>query len=259
MGDTFTSTLNVAGATNLFATASTAPTYTFDISGTNGVNDTLVIGGSASLTSPGAKVSINALGALTVGNSYTLISGGAGSNLATNGLSLSTASALRVVGGGNTYSVSLANTATTSTLTVNGILSLYWSGSQNAVWNTSNAGPLTNWNTDAASGVNSGVIPTSTTDVYFNTSTPVATNLTNTLGADTSIYSLNYSAASGAVVIGAGNNLTLGVGGLTNLSSSTQTINAPIVLGSNQAWTNSAGATLTVPSRSCLNSRMSVV
>ena len=88
------------------------------------------------------------------------------------------------------------------------------------------------------------------TDVYFSNSSGTPTNLSNTLGADTTINSLTFS-SSGAVTIGSGNTLTIngqGVGnvGINDSSSGSQTINAAVALGGPQSWTNSGSGVLTV-------------
>jgi autotransporter-associated beta strand protein len=136
----------------------------------------------------------------------------------------------------------------------------YWTGGQDRVWNTVN-GTSSNWTVDRArtqdrqkslddaATITYGIYP----DVYFNTNTgPLST----TLGADTTIRSLNFTKdATGSVTIGAGNTLTIGSidtsviagttyslmnsGGITvQAGSGSHTLAANVVLGANQTWGN---------------------
>ena len=111
-----------------------------------------------------------------------------------------------------------------------------------------------------------GADPTTITDfiypdIYFsNNSAPLST----TLGADTTVRSLNFtSGATGSVTIGAGNTLTIGSvdssvtsgttftlmnsGGITvQAGSGAHTVAANIVLGADQSWGNVSSNPLTV-------------
>jgi autotransporter-associated beta strand protein len=136
----------------------------------------------------------------------------------------------------------------------------YWTGHEDGNWNTPNRNQ-SNWAMDSAQsqdrGANLndpatlqfGIYP----DVYFNSN---AGALSTTLGADTTIRSLNFTkGASGPVTIGAGNTLTIGTvdksvtlstpytlmncGGITvQAGSGAHTLAADIVLGANQTWAN---------------------
>src|SRR6202000_702341 len=88
--------------------------------------------------------------------------------------------------------------------------------------------------------------PTSLTDVFFTANG--ATNLTNSLGANYTINSLNFTSGAGAVTIKAGNTLTInGANGLMVASgSASQTINTAITLGNVETWTNNSANTLTL-------------
>jgi autotransporter-associated beta strand protein len=146
--------------------------------------------------------------------------------------------------------------------------SAYWTGTQGGVWNTVNSGS-TSWDMDASLDTDRGRAlndPTTNTDfiyadVYFShNSAP----LTTTLGANTTIRSLNFtSGATGSVTIGGGNTLTIGAVDSSVVSGSTYTlmnsggitvqagsgahfINANIALGANQTWGNVSSNALTV-------------
>ncbi len=248
MADSQTSTLNIAGAANLYGgTAGTAPNYTFDVGSASGVNDQLVIGGAATFGNAGATVTINPLSTLSLGNSYTLITGGSGSTLTTNGLTLSSTT---VTIGATTYTLSLsASTANSVVVSVINIVTgrLYWKGSQDTVWNTNNSGN-TNWTTDVGGTANSIHTPfdgQGTTDVFF-AATGAAPAVT-TLGFNTSIKSLNYLATAPAFTIDVGSALTINAGGIVGANGAgAQTINANVVLGASQTWLNNLGNPITV-------------
>ena len=144
----------------------------------------------------------------------------------------------------------------------------YWTGSQSNVWSTVN-GSSTNFAMDAALTTDRGRglnDPATNTfliypDVYFNNNTAA---LNTTLGADTTIRSLNFtSGATGAVTIGAGNTLTIGSvdtssdsntpftlqnsGGITvQAGTGAHTIAANVALGADQTWGNVSSNDLTV-------------
>ena len=89
------------------------------------------------------------------------------------------------------------------------------------------------------------------TDVYFGTTTPVAQNLTNSLGVSTTIDSLNFLGTSGAVTISDTNTLTLMAGTGSNginvaYGALAQTLALPVALGAAQNWTNNSANPLSV-------------
>ncbi len=144
----------------------------------------------------------------------------------------------------------------------------YWTGSQGSVWNTVN-GASTNFDldagltTDRGRGLNDSVANQYLVypDVYFSSNTAA---LNTTLGADTTIRSLNFtSGATGSVTIGAGNTLTIGTvdtsadttkpftlqnsGGITlQAGTGAHTIASDIALGADQTWGNVSSNNLTV-------------
>jgi len=237
MADTKTSTFNVTGASTL-APASGAPTnLTFDIIGAN--TDLLAIAGSATVGAAGALINISPASTPTAGNTYTIITGGGGSALTTN-ITLASPLFLSPTG---PLMLSLSNSSpTTAKVTVGADgNALYWSGAAGSTWNTAG-----NWNTGVSNNIVSGSTPGSSNDLVFSTTSPVPANLTNTLGADTSVNSVNFLAGAASVTVNAGNNLTINGGGITKSSINAQTINAPIILGAAQTWINNAAATLTI-------------
>ena len=233
MADGYATTMNVSGTAILAPASGVSPTLTFDISGNSA--DKLAITGSATVGAAGAKIAIASSSGITAG-SYTLMT--AASGLGSN-LFLGTTAPSYYVGTSGVYGVSLAGTGTTEivTLTHNG---LYWTGSSGAAWNTAG-----NWNTTVAGGVVSGTAPVTTTDIAFGAANPG--NLTNTLGVSATVNSVNFLPASASVTVNPdGNTLTIRGGGITNTSANAQTINAPIVLGTSQTWTNTGSGLLTI-------------
>jgi autotransporter-associated beta strand protein len=146
--------------------------------------------------------------------------------------------------------------------------SAYWTGNQNGVWNTIN-GNSSNWALDGArtqdrqkslndpAAITFDIYP----DVFFNSNSgPLST----TLGADTTIRSLNFTkGATGPVTIGAGNTLTIGsvdtsvtlstpyslinCGGITvQAGSGSHILAANVILGADQTWGNVSSNSFTV-------------
>jgi autotransporter-associated beta strand protein len=136
----------------------------------------------------------------------------------------------------------------------------YWNGSQNGIWNTVK-GASSNWSIDSGLkegrtiALNDPAVVTNDIypDVFFNSNTgPLLT----TLGADTTIRSLNFTkGATGPVTIGGTNTLTIGTidssvtlstpyslancGGITvQAGSGAHTLSANVVLGGSQIWGN---------------------
>ncbi len=138
------------------------------------------------------------------------------------------------------------------TLNVNafqGTDAAYWTGAAGTTWNASSG--TGNFNTTASGSTAIALPVTGVTDVYFSSTAGSVANLSNTLGANTTINSLNFT-GSGAVTIAADpNTLTInamGVGniGINDSSGTSQTINAAVALGGPQTWTNSGSGALIV-------------
>ena len=211
---------------------------------------------SVGASSTANVINITGLGGLT-GTPQVLINAPAG--LASGSFSNFTLGTIS----GNTSGYTLGLNATSTQLQLTETLiatpaSAYWSGAVSSVWNTFSGVNNTNWRTDATSNVDTNQIPGSTTNVFFYTTNPAATNLTNTLGQNFTINSLNYTtAATSSVTIAAGNTLTINAAnaygsnpagtGITLASgAAAQTINAPLTLGGAQTWLNASANPLTV-------------
>ena len=263
--NTALSTLNIIeGATFatsgliLSGTAGSPNALSFNIG--NAGADTIFVTKNATVTnSGGGTVTLNPLTGATsipLGVIPLIESAGGFTGTGSNNFTLNTTTLSL---GGHNYTLTLAGaqdktTQTALLVTVAAPTNAYWSGAQDANWNTGSSTGVTNWRTDATSNIDTQAIPTSASNVFFYTTAPAATNLSNSLGAPFSIASLTFiSTATSAVTIGDGgsnaNTLTLGAAGVTmNNNAGADTINANVVLGASQTWTNnSTGSnTLTV-------------
>jgi autotransporter-associated beta strand protein len=240
-------------------TAVEAPTLGFEIrdDGVATTTDKLVvtqgIGVYTGIGETGAAISITALGsnALHTGT-YPLITGvvvnGAGGFfLLTPTLSI----------GSNQYALSLSSTDTVENLIISpgGPPAAYWSGAQDANWNTISGG-ATNW-LNGAAGIDNGALPYGGSNVVFTANS--ATNLTTNLGVDFAINSLTFTgigtSGTSAVTI-SGNNLTINAsaangnaarnGIIVQAGSGAHTIASNVVLGGVQTWTNNSANPLTI-------------
>ncbi len=103
-------------------------------------------------------------------------------------------------------------------------------GGSNGNWNQAG-----NWNPDGAPGSSSGH------DLIFGGTTRTSNNAN---GGGWTINSIAFNSTAGAFTLD-GSGLTLGGGGITNNSTSTQTINNQFTLSADQTWTAASGAIVT--------------
>ena len=215
--------------------------------------DKVVVLQKAQVNAGGAVINLTPLaGTVLAAGTYPLVT--FASDTLTGAYSLSTA-------GYGGFAYTLSHTATAQNLVVTAVATpavAYWNGGAGAQWNTFGTGATpTNWFTTAGATTNTLQVPGATTDVFFTT-TSGATNLTNTLGADFSIKSLNFTAGSASANIGGTNTLTIGTGGVTSASGAAeQTLSTNLALGAAQTWTNDGG-TLTVSGTSITGSGMNL-
>lgn len=107
--------------------------------------------------------------------------------------------------------------------------SLIWEG----VIGDPNWTSFTNWTT--------GVAPQAGDDLQFSAA-PISITNNNDFAAGTLFNSITFLGAAGQAYTLNGNAITLGAGGLTNLSSATNTISfTGITLGAAQSWNATAG------------------
>ncbi len=235
------------------AASGSAANLTFEIGNAATGTDKLAItgAGNATVNSSGAAIIITATGATLTPGAYTLISTSSGSLIGASNFSLATPSLLV---GSTYYILSLSNTPTTENLNVTTATTFYWaggtgSGTQQASWNTNNTGS-TNWRTSVGGNVDPGTVPGPTANVFFSTSTPVASNFTTTLDANFTVNSVNFTNVGGSVSInnGAGGpwTLTINNGIVMFNGAAAATINAAVALGGSQSWTNSSANLLTI-------------
>jgi fibronectin-binding autotransporter adhesin len=243
-------------------TSANAPNLSFEIGNSSGSIDLLAVSSTAFLGASGAKITIAGLPGATslVTGDYTFITaagglGGAGFALASTTLNV----------GSHSYNLSLVDsTATSEVVSVTNALiqppnTAYWSGSHNGLWNALIGGNTTNWATDATGSTDTQQLPGPLTNVFF-TVTSGALNLSNSLGQDFSINSLNFTgtgtSATNSVTIAGSNTLTInaaaangnaaGSGITVAAGSGAHTISSNVVLGASQTWTNSSTNVLTI-------------
>jgi autotransporter-associated beta strand protein len=177
------------------------------------------------------------------------------------------------LGGLNTATYFLANnTNYTATLTPGAnalsigsyaaatpLTSAYWLGNQvpgavgSMALSRSDGTLASNWASDAAGTSAGGVVPGSSTNVFFSTTTGATQQSAVTLGANMTVNSVTFNDNT-AVTIAGSNYLTLmsaGTGAssaisVSSTSAATTTISSKVALGANQTWTVASGKTLAV-------------
>lgn len=250
-----TLTLNsaTAGATVLtMGDASNPSNLNMEFTGTTADTITLGAGLVSSIGAGGVILNLTPLGTLTAGDRTLITSPGGGLTAGGTGFTL----------GGNWggASLSLANTTTTElilSVTPNATPgTAYFKGVLDANWNTFTGGSAnnSNWTTDSDGLTDTNAMPGSTTDVHFYTTNATTGNLATSLnGAQLTIKSLTLDGGTltNAVSIapGLGGVLTIApaspTAGITlNTGAGNLTITAPLVLGDDQTWTVTDGATI---------------
>ncbi|XHR27122.1 MAG: autotransporter-associated beta strand repeat-containing protein [Chthoniobacteraceae bacterium] len=198
--------------------------------------------GKISILGGGATVNITGLGITsTTGNQQTLIYAAGG--VASGSFSSFTLGTTSGNFGGYTVALAYDSTHLYLTETANAaVANAYWTGTNDGNWTTFTGGNanVSNWATDAL-GSTATQKPGAGTNVIFNGAAAATT-----LGADFTINSLNFTAASGAVSIGGTNALTIqasgtnghnaGIGIQVDAGSAAHTVNSNVVLGANQTW-----------------------
>ncbi|MEK0445813.1 MAG: hypothetical protein RLZZ399_1134 [Verrucomicrobiota bacterium] len=193
----------------------------------------------AAVTNGSFTIGVSAVPGVTMSNgTYTLVSGGAGSNLAGGTATLSLFNTTNFTVGALTRSASAIQLqlAPATALT-----SVYWTGGfsgGNGIWAMSDGMSASNWAaTDG--GPSQALVPGSTATVYFNESGGSAQG--TVLGENMAVQGLVIN-RSGGVGLGAdGKGLLLGTNGITlNAGAGASTIAADITLGGVQTWTNNS-------------------
>ncbi|MEY3897926.1 MAG: hypothetical protein RLZZ214_3447 [Verrucomicrobiota bacterium] len=244
MADGFANTFNVNGTANLYAgTAATAPNLNFEITGTNGLSDTIAISGAASFTNSGAVINIIPTGPLTVGHTFIIATAASGLDSA-NTWTLANGGVASF--GATAFGLNLVNNATSSTVTVVSSAPniAFHTGDQGTTLNTDNSGN-TNWSSDPAGAINLSAQPSALAEIVFSSDN--AANFTIAeLGQDFSVKSLTFNDAVGASAVTLGdtaangnNTITLGSGIIVESNAPASTINVPVILGAAQTWANS--------------------
>ncbi len=224
--------------------------------------------GTLTINSGGAYVSLNAT---NLNGSYVLANFSSLAGAGGFSLSSTTPNVTSETVGRN--SVVLSNPfGTQEILTISGaavpIVAYWYQGAPSTVWNdVTTSATKVNWSTDLAGTMDAGNTPGIVTDVFLNANNITGTVAT-TLGASTTINTLNVNGNGTSTVSADGSTLTINAladtlsggtngtaGHAINIASTANafTINTPIVMGSssgglgvNQTWTNASGNLFTV-------------
>jgi hypothetical protein len=239
MADGFTNTFKVTGASVFSPATGAAPTLTFDIGGSSGLtNDLLVIGGAASYGAVSPIVYFNAVGgqSLSTSQQYTFIT--AASGLVNASFTLGTP---RLYANGLDYSLALGGTGTTEYVTLTALPAAFYTGNAGSGALNATSGSTTNWSSSQSGSPDLGGQPTSTQDVYFAATSVSTPQTINSLGQAYTFNTLDFTPGAAAITLnngGSANALTL-TAGVTDLSANAQIINVPVVAGGAQTITNS--------------------
>jgi autotransporter-associated beta strand protein len=209
--------------------------------GAPGTSDMLIVGaGGTASTSGTITLDFYNLGALAAGT-YNLFTADSG-----------------LTAGGTTYNVGSAplgfnyNIVATDSLvqlTTTAYTPRFWTGSQATTsWNTVNAGPVSNWSTDAAGTLNSTDVPNSLHTVIFSAANATGPTISTTLDAAFTVDAMQFlSAPAGvtAVTIGAGSGGALTIAPATssagiyvdsNAGTATLSAGLPFTASAAQTW-----------------------
>lgn len=182
---------------------------------------------SFSLTSQRSGTGPNSFALRTSASGYTTnipatINAGNGSEgpvdtISAEMVNLTAAGGFRLYGWGATGA---SGTYSVNQFAITGLVSNRWSGSTSG-----NLSDATNWL--------SGAAPSSSNGIQFEGST----NTSVTVDADTTVQGIRFASDAGTFTLSGPNSLTLGAAGnVVNHSTTTQTINASMVLGANQIF-----------------------
>lgn len=244
--------LNFAGA--LAITGGTSTTIGASI---GSATDSAQINIAGNATTTAAAIKVNLYGTSFSTNSsgtdtYTLIQGRGTNTLNNATYTLGTVyNPTNFTVGSLTKTADMVNVAITQ---APALTTAYWKGTATVnltkVWAASNGSSDGNWSTTAGGSVQS-LVPGAGADVVIPNTSPAVVPLNTTLGADLSIKSLTIADTANGLGLTVATkdsyNLTLGAGGMTmNASVPASTIDAPVVLGINQTWTNNSANSLTV-------------
>ncbi|OYV04991.1 MAG: hypothetical protein CFE26_13955, partial [Verrucomicrobiales bacterium VVV1] len=210
-----------------------------------GATDTLT-STAASTTSGAVAILFNPLSSPS-GSGLTLISSPSG------GLS----GASFTLANQTNYSAVLAQTDTDVTIgsyaAATPLTSAYWLGGQVTSASAAMAlstGSVSNWASDAAGTSANGLVPGSTTDVFFSTSSGATQQSAVVLGSNMTVNSLTFNDTTPVTIGADGRFLTLnstGTGASSAISANqSATINAGLILGASQTWTIASGMSLSV-------------
>ena len=205
----------------------------------SGSSDTIVIGSGGSALTSGGTITLDfyALSGFGAGN-YTVLQADGG--LLQGGVTY-------VLGTAPTgFNYILTQTDTQVSLTTSVLSNRYWTGTQGNSWTTLNAGPASNFSTDAAGTIDAGAIPGAADTVIFSAGTVASTAISTTLDAAFTIDSLQFlnvpaTVATVTIAPGTGGSLTISPVSTSNgitvaANGGVVSITAPLTALTPQTW-----------------------
>jgi autotransporter-associated beta strand protein len=238
-------TLAIAGGANTVIGASIGSTAT---------SARINVTGAATISNAAHRVNIyGVLGTAPATGTYTLIAGGAGSNLAP-----ATAPTLGTVFNNTNFTVgSFSRTAATLSVDITSaaaLTSAFWTGGLTGganVWSASNGTTASNWVTTVGGGT-TALVPGVGADVIISATSVTTAPIGTVLGANMAIKTLTISDTTNGLGLEAdGSTLTIapssaGTGITVDGGVPASTIAANLALGAAQTWTNNSINDLTV-------------
>ncbi len=241
-------TLSLGSTLTLSGTTALPNNLYFDLGDMAAGTDQITAVGLVTVTNAGGAI-INLTQLPTVGGgagtisdgTYTLITGAAGSSPAAS-YALASSQAY-----GKNFALStLGNSVQVTVTSIGpaGPAAEFWTGAGGTLWTA-----FSSWNTDAVNNNPTNAPPSLGSNVTFYTTNPGAINLSNNIGQNIEINSLNFStdATSAVTIAGAPNTLTLDAtnansnvagNGITDLGEGvTHTLSSNVSLGNSQTWT----------------------
>ena len=225
-------TLTIGGSLSIGGGVSGSSVIKMDI------NDLITTGSNSVMTSgTGGVISVNGGGQEHTGDIYTIMTY---ANTVAPTLALS-----QNFAGFNPISLSVDETKAVVTVGIVPVApndawfanSLYNDNTPgDGMWNTVVNAALSNWRTDAYSGIGVSQLPGSITNVHLGTSNPYVTSLNMTMGQNFYINSLEVTASISDAVISGFSTLNIGAGGLTDGANGPVTISANVNMMASQTW-----------------------
>jgi fibronectin-binding autotransporter adhesin len=231
----------LAGST--LTVAAGGGTLSIDVGATVGTSDLINLSGAASFGATPLVVNVASLGNAAVGTQYTFLTAAGGGLSAADFTPGMLTGSLAAAGNTVTFGIS----GNSAFLQINGapVANYFYTGAAA----DNNFLNMANYNTLASGGVMQTTALSSASNVFIGTTNPTPTHLNPiTLGTSQAINTLTFTPKGSGAVLNATGGAVLTVGSAVTVQTGvagTETISAPVALGSSQMWTvTDAGSTL---------------